>query len=65
MGCGSEATKDNFSGSRLNAFNENRVSSRTIIKNDITIINDGQNICTIEYKKCIPRKKVLNLGHLT
>jgi len=61
MGCGLKATKDNFSCSSLNAFKEIRVSNRTIIKNDITIINDGQNICTIEYKKCIPGKKVFNL----
>ena len=61
MGCGLKASKDNFSCSSLNAFKEIRVSSRTIIKNDITIINDGQNICTIEYKKCIPGKEVFNL----
>ena len=58
MECGLKATKDKFSCSSLNAFKEIRVSSRTIIKNDITIINDGQNICTIEYKKCTPGKKV-------
>ena len=50
-GCSLKATKDNFSCSSLNAFKEIRVSSHTIIKNDITIINDGQNLCTIEYKK--------------
>ena len=41
VGCGLKATKDNFSCSSLNAFKEIRVSSRTIIKNDITIINDS------------------------
>jgi len=51
MACGLKATEDNFSCSSLNAFKEIRVSSRTTIKNNITIISDGQNICTIEYKK--------------
>jgi len=44
MGCGLKATKDNFSCSSLNVFKEIRVISRTIIKNNITIINDGQNM---------------------
>jgi len=47
MGCGLKATNNNFNCSSLNAFKEITVSSRTIIKNDITIINDGQNICTM------------------
>jgi len=60
VGCAPEATKDKFSCSSLNAFKEIRVSSRTVIKNNITIIKDGPNMYTIEYKKLIPGKKVLN-----
>jgi len=65
MWCGPETTKDKLSCSNLNAFEEVGVSSRTrtltVITStgNITIIKDGQNICTIKYKKWIPRKKVL------
>jgi len=57
VGCGPEATKDKFSCSSLNTFKEIRVSSRTVIKNNISIIKDGQNIYTMKYKsECLGRK---------
>jgi len=66
MWCGPETTKDKRSCGSLNAFEEVGVSSRTVIinnqgwakhmhhnhgQNTYTMIKDGQNICTIKYKK--------------
>ena len=60
MGCGPETTEDKLSCSRLSAFEE--IGSVVVqLSNNITVIKDGQNICTIKYKKSIPGKKVLDL----
>jgi len=51
MVCGSETTEVKSSCSSLSAFEKIGDSCRTVIINNMTMIKDGQNICTIKYTK--------------